>query len=139
MTIGWPFKELLEARIEDVEASVVTCGTCPFNMQCAVSVGGTGIRMDCCGATGVEHGGLVYVLDCQRNTFERSQRSDDLLRCPLCSGDIIKEALSQPAIDSYYVPTAYAKVPVRVRIKTFKDVLPEAVRLKADVARVTET
>ena len=134
MTPGWPIATLLQSKVSDVEQSVVDCGTCPVSIQCVLSDGGTGWRYDCCGSAAVEvPGPILLILDCQKNTFRQSERAEDMPRCPLCDGDLVKSHVLGMSGGHHYVPTVHAKHPPRVRLALFKKTLPIALALKAEI------
>lgn len=94
----------------------VDCGTCPVSMACAVGAGGTGWTFDCCRSTSVRVGNQVYVLDCQRHSFEQCTMARECKACPLCSGDVVSE---EDAIYRY-VPTVHARFTPQERLHAWR-------------------
>jgi hypothetical protein len=116
----------LSRSVRQHEENTVNCGTCPVSMACVVSEGGNGWRFRCCGSTGVEVQGLLFVMDCNNNQFEVNK---DVMRanvCPLCTGDIIESAVRGNAERYRYVRTVHAVVPLKTRLDVWRARLPKA-------------
>lgn len=132
--IGWNLFDVLKAKLEDIEASAVDCGNCPVNIACAAERGGTGIRYDCCGATGVDIGNdpsvNLLIVDCMRNRFEDVHRPLSNT-CPLCTGKVIDAAVRTFHDHTRYLRTIHGAVPMQTRLDVWKRTLPIATRLFA--------
>lgn len=134
MKLGWSVADLLKAKVNDVELTVVDCGTCPVSIQCVLSEGGNGWRYDCCGSAAVEvPGSLLLILDCQKNTFRQQERAEDMPSCPLCDGDLVRSHVLGMSDHHRYIPTVHAKAPPRVRLALFKKTLPIALAYQARI------
>lgn len=142
--IGWSIKDALAATVEELRATVVTCGTCPISLQCAVQRGGTGWRFTCCQSTGVNIGGAddiyataleegeVVMVDCARQRFHR--RPDIEARtCMLCSGKLASFNVLRGAERTRYLPTAYATVSLETRVDAWRRGQADAQALRARI------
>jgi hypothetical protein len=138
MAIGWRFVDLLAATTDDVEATVVDCSTCPVSMQCLAARGGNGFKFPCCGSTAVpvspESGTRLLVMDCTKNQFETGMPGPtEFSRCPLCSGDIVKNQVLALDPGHRYLPTVHSIIPVAARLEAWKLLVPIAIQFKKNV------
>jgi len=140
--IGWSVKDALAATVEELRATVVTCGTCPISIQCAVRQGGTGWRFTCCQSTGVNVGGdddmfhlgleegEVVIVDCARQQFPRRPDVEGWA-CMLCSGKFASFGVLRGSERMRYLPTAYAAVSLETRVDAWRRGQADAQALRA--------
>jgi len=128
MRLGWPLKAVLEIDVEQAERSRVDCGTCPVSIQCAAGEGGNGWKFDCCGATAVHVDGLLLVMDCANNQFNKTEKTRGL-KCPLCGSDVMESYARGIADDHRWVPTVHAKVPIKTRLDAWRERYSKAIAL----------
>ena len=116
----------LSRSVRQHEENTVNCGTCPVSMACAVNQGGNGWRFECCGATAVPVQGLLFIMDCANNQFEKNKNAFRLNICPLCTADIVESAVRGNAENYRYVRTVHAAVPLKTRLDVWRARLPKA-------------
>lgn len=130
MKLGWTLEEALVASFKDVKRSTVNCGSCPVSFQCVAAEGGNGFTFDCCRSTAVEVTTdgmrILLIVDCANHQFVQRDVAKDAAPCPLCSGDFVLSHLLGMSLDHHYLPTEYAKVPLKTRLDLWRAKLPEA-------------
>jgi hypothetical protein len=118
--------------------NVVDCGTCPVTTACAIGQGGNGWKFECCNATAVEQNGLLLIMDCGNNHFERLHDEEEH-KCPLCSGQIMEWAERGNAAQYHYVRTVHSLVPVKTRLDVWREGLIKArKKIAEEQARLKE-
>jgi hypothetical protein len=137
--LGWRIGDALHTRVENIQRTIVDCGTCPVSLECIVGRSGNGWRFDCCGAAALEvpvddGGRVLLIVDCAANRFAQRERAPDFNVCPLCSGDIVKSNLNDIGDHHRYLPTVHAKHQPGVRLALWRKTIPAALDLKKRIA-----
>lgn len=119
--------DFIQASVDEVAAKTVDCGTCPVNMLCENSEGGTGYVCEECNATAVFVQELqpgerlpsdVLLLDCGEHKFKKRENTDRITKCAICSGAIMEKEVLNEGVKHHYIYTTHAKLTVGQRQKT---------------------
>lgn len=117
------FFDAVRLPIDKVEATRVSCGTCPVNLSCVVGQGGNGWKFDCCGSSGYVLDDVTLVVDCANNGFEQLAKAKEHSLCPLCSGgimEVVERAQADGGKRNLYLLTEHTRVPIADRIELWK-------------------
>jgi hypothetical protein len=138
--LGWGIQEALNAPLDQVQESVVDCGTCPVNILCLAGRGGTGLKFRCCGVTvvlvtGLDGADVRLMVDCTNHQFEDGGRALEFELCPLCSHGAVESELLWPHKNARWLPTVHAKHSVALRLASCRAALPD---IRKRIARDAE-
>jgi hypothetical protein len=136
--LGWLIQEALAARVQDVEASAVNCGTCPVSVHCMAKATVTQAwEYACCKSLVLEHEtldgmGIFLILDCARRDFV-VQATRKHHKCTLCSSGALNSELRGWTAQHRWLPTVYADPLPRIRLAAWRTALPSIrERIKRD-------